>query len=387
MTAGANIFTVPKLRDNGAALGQISFISGMVCVLVMGLFYGFLLLAALGGCIFALCSVLLYEWSRRTVVDRNFFGGLAGEVPAAVCEVGPYQYTRHPFYLSYIVAFVGVAVALPSLIVAGVCLLNVGLFVYMAFDDERVLLGSALGANYKSYKMRVGMFYLESQGSDKHRECSMMFLPKRVYQGAAMARTFSRYAGTVVMVLLSSHTMAAGKDAGCAAELKVTPIHKQVPIIHDHLLDVHFFRVTIHNVGTESLLLVQPGDGSGSNLRTPYVSWEVHNLSGLVSQKYVALEDDGINAVASNELIRLSPKASVELSGWIPPLVVDGPGIYRIRIRYVNNPDEKWRGKPLGKHDPEALRLIKLSNACDLTSDAVEIEAVADTKASARQSN
>jgi protein-S-isoprenylcysteine O-methyltransferase Ste14 len=158
MTAGANIFTVPKLRDNGATLGQISFISGMVCVLVMGLFYGLALPLALCGCIFALCSVLLYDWSRRTVVDRHFYIGLAGEVPPAVCDAGPYRYVRHPFYLSYMVAFLGVAVAFPSFIVAGVCLLNIGLFVYMAIDDERVLLQSSLASDYKNYKLRVGMF-------------------------------------------------------------------------------------------------------------------------------------------------------------------------------------------------------------------------------------
>jgi protein-S-isoprenylcysteine O-methyltransferase Ste14 len=158
MKAGANIFIVPKLRDNGAVLGQISFISGMVCVLVMGLFHGLLLPLALCGCTFALCSVLLYEWSRRTVVDRNFYVGLAGEVPPAVCDAGPYRYVRHPFYLSYMVAFVGVAVAFPSLIVVAVCLINVGLFVYMAVDDERVLLQSPFASDYKSYKLRVGMF-------------------------------------------------------------------------------------------------------------------------------------------------------------------------------------------------------------------------------------
>jgi protein-S-isoprenylcysteine O-methyltransferase Ste14 len=158
MTAGANIFTVPKLRDTGAVLGQISFISGMVCVLVMGLFYGLLVPAAVCGAILALVAVLLYEWTRRTVIDRNFYVGLAGEVPAAVCEIGPYRYVRHPFYLSYMLAFLGVAVAFPSLIVSGVCLVNIGLFVYMAIDDERVLLGSAIGADYETYKERVGMF-------------------------------------------------------------------------------------------------------------------------------------------------------------------------------------------------------------------------------------
>jgi protein-S-isoprenylcysteine O-methyltransferase Ste14 len=158
MTAGANTFTVPKLRDNGAMLGQISFISGMVCVLFMGLFYGLWVLPAVCGAIFALGAVMLYEWTRRTVVDRNFYVGLAGEVPPAVCDAGPYQYVRHPFYLSYMVAFVAVAVAFPSFIVSGVCLLNIGLFVYMALDDERELLASTLGADYRAFRGRVGMF-------------------------------------------------------------------------------------------------------------------------------------------------------------------------------------------------------------------------------------
>jgi protein-S-isoprenylcysteine O-methyltransferase Ste14 len=56
------------------------------------------------------------------------------------------------------VAFLAVAVAFPSLIVVGVCVLNMGLFVYMALDDERVLLVSPLGANYLAYRGRVGMF-------------------------------------------------------------------------------------------------------------------------------------------------------------------------------------------------------------------------------------
>jgi protein-S-isoprenylcysteine O-methyltransferase Ste14 len=158
MTAGANIFTVPKLRDTGAVLGQISFVSGMLCVIVMGLFSGLQLPLALCGVIFALCSVMLYEWTRRTVVERNFYVGLSGEVPGDVCDTGPYRFVRHPFYLSYMLAFLGVAVAFPSLIVSGVCALNIGLFVYMALDDERVLLASTMAVDYKSFKMRVGMF-------------------------------------------------------------------------------------------------------------------------------------------------------------------------------------------------------------------------------------
>jgi protein-S-isoprenylcysteine O-methyltransferase Ste14 len=167
MSAGANIFTIPKLRDNGAMLGYWSFISGMLCVLSMGLFSGLLLPMAFGGCILALCSMMLYEWSRRTVVDRNFYIALAGEVPPVLCDAGPYRYVRHPFYLSYMLAFVSVAVAFPSFIVSGVCVLNIGLFAYMALDDEQVLSSSPLGADYNSYKTRVGMF-LPRFGAKRH---------------------------------------------------------------------------------------------------------------------------------------------------------------------------------------------------------------------------
>jgi protein-S-isoprenylcysteine O-methyltransferase Ste14 len=158
MTAGANTFTVPKLRDSGAVLGQISFVSGTACVLIMGLYSGLWVLPAVCGAILALGSLMLYEWTRRTVIDRNFYVALSGEVPGAVCDVGPYHHVRHPFYLSYIAAFVAVAVAFPSLMVSGVCALNIGLFVYMAFDDERVLLRSAIGADYRNYKVRARMF-------------------------------------------------------------------------------------------------------------------------------------------------------------------------------------------------------------------------------------
>jgi hypothetical protein len=51
ISAGANIFTVPKLRDNGAMLGQLSFISRMLCALFMGLFYGLFAPAVLCGAI------------------------------------------------------------------------------------------------------------------------------------------------------------------------------------------------------------------------------------------------------------------------------------------------------------------------------------------------
>lgn len=158
LTAGAKTFAIPALRDGGAQLGQLSFASVMVCVLFFGLYQGLIWYRALCGGVLALMALVLYEWTRRTVMDRHLYTGLGGEVPAAVCESGPYRFVRHPFYLSYMVAFLGAVVAFPSLETAGVCILAIALFIYMAYDDERVLLRSALAADYGAYRRRVGMF-------------------------------------------------------------------------------------------------------------------------------------------------------------------------------------------------------------------------------------
>jgi protein-S-isoprenylcysteine O-methyltransferase Ste14 len=158
LTAGAKTFSVPADRDGGAVLGQVSFVSATLCVLFLGFYQALAWYQVLCGGVLALCSVVLYEWTRRSVLDRHFWTGLGGEVPAAVCEHGPYRFVRHPFYLSYMVAFVGAVVAFPSVVMAAVCVLNIALFVYMVFDDERVLLRSPLAADYEAYRRRVGMF-------------------------------------------------------------------------------------------------------------------------------------------------------------------------------------------------------------------------------------
>jgi hypothetical protein len=61
------------------------------------------------------------------------------------CEQGPYKYVRHPFYMSYMTAFLGMFTAFPGLVTGTRCVLNIMLFIHIAFDDERVLARSRLG--------------------------------------------------------------------------------------------------------------------------------------------------------------------------------------------------------------------------------------------------
>jgi protein-S-isoprenylcysteine O-methyltransferase Ste14 len=104
------------------------------------------------------CAVALYEWTRHTIKDRRFHIAWSGQVPAAVCEEGPYRYVRHPAYASYVLAFAAIPVALPGWIGLAIFLFNAGLFAHAARDDERSMAASTLAAEYARYKARVGMF-------------------------------------------------------------------------------------------------------------------------------------------------------------------------------------------------------------------------------------
>jgi protein-S-isoprenylcysteine O-methyltransferase Ste14 len=81
-------------------------------------------------------------------------------VPDALCESGPYRYIRHPFYLSYVIASLGMLVATANLIAVAAFSFNMILFIYMARDDERTLEASALGDQYRAYRQRVGSLLL-----------------------------------------------------------------------------------------------------------------------------------------------------------------------------------------------------------------------------------
>ncbi len=158
--AGARTF-IRREPSPGAAWGQASFLSGIAAVAWVGLFGGLALDAAVGvALLLAVASVALYEWARHTAGPQTLFIGLSGQIPAALLESGPYRWLRHPFYLSYLVAFGAVAVALHSHLGSAVALANTVLFVVMALHDEHSLARSPLADAYAAYRCRVGVLLL-----------------------------------------------------------------------------------------------------------------------------------------------------------------------------------------------------------------------------------
>jgi len=157
--AGARTFTSSGTDDAGAIWAQISFgFTGALPTITLGLVVPIRLYNAVGAIAVLICSLTLYEWARHTIWGRSFYIAWSGDVPEALCDRGPYAHVRHPIYASYILAFLAVLVALPTLITLAAFVFNAGLFTHAALSDERSLTSGAFGAEYARYKERTGMF-------------------------------------------------------------------------------------------------------------------------------------------------------------------------------------------------------------------------------------
>lgn len=103
-------------------------------------------------------ALALFSWAAWTNRTRKLGLAFAGAVPSHVQTGGPYALVRHPFYASYLLAFVGGAVAagtawlVPAVVAGG--------FTYWraARDEEAAFARGPLAAAYRAYAARAGMF-------------------------------------------------------------------------------------------------------------------------------------------------------------------------------------------------------------------------------------
>jgi len=160
MQAGARtLHFTPGEAGPGAAIAQGMFVfGGIIPIWFLGLYQPIHFINGIvAACILMTC-ISLYEWARHAIWGRRFGVGLGDHVPDELCESGPYRYIRHPIYLAYVLAYVAGLVALPHWVTGALLVANIGLFGYMAKDDEKTISTSPLAADYASYRERAGMF-------------------------------------------------------------------------------------------------------------------------------------------------------------------------------------------------------------------------------------
>lgn len=97
----------------------------------------------------------LFWWSVRTAKGLDFaFSDSVG----SIVTNGPYALVRHPFYVSYMAAWLGSAILFSSPIL-WITLLYLGAFYYLsARREEGVILRSSQAGQYLHYSRNVGMF-------------------------------------------------------------------------------------------------------------------------------------------------------------------------------------------------------------------------------------
>jgi len=79
--------------------------------------------------------------------------------PQHVVTYGAYRWIRHPFYAAFIAAFLAAAVFLPHWVTLGALAYACIALNLTARREERRLVGSAFGSEYRQYLERTGRFF------------------------------------------------------------------------------------------------------------------------------------------------------------------------------------------------------------------------------------
>lgn len=108
------------------------------------------------GCFLA--SIAIFAWAvqhtRRTPPTVAF----STDEPVFLLHRGPYQYVRHPFYLSYLLFWAGTAVSSPGLLPWAAPAVMLLIYFDAARREEQKFARSDLAAAYHQYRARAGMF-------------------------------------------------------------------------------------------------------------------------------------------------------------------------------------------------------------------------------------
>lgn len=80
------------------------------------------------------------------------------DTPIQIVTWGAYRRIRHPFYASFLLTQTAAVLALPNAVTVGALLYTIGILSYTARREERRLLASELGKEYRSYMIATGRF-------------------------------------------------------------------------------------------------------------------------------------------------------------------------------------------------------------------------------------
>ena len=104
-------------------------------------------------------ATMLFGWTLRASRSARLKLIFDPDSPQYILRAGPYRYVRHPFYASYILFWLGCAVATIHPVNIAYVLALVPLLILAAREEEKGFDRSPHAADYAAYRRSAGLFW------------------------------------------------------------------------------------------------------------------------------------------------------------------------------------------------------------------------------------
>ncbi len=157
MTGG--FFTAIEKPSTGAwiirILGSAFVVLHSVLIITFPSFHD---MKAIIGLLLYLASFSLFWWAIAINRPRPLSIAFSADTPMRLVSGGPYKFIRHPFYVSYLLAWFAGAIATANWILIATCFVMGVIYVKAALFEEAKFQQSDLSHSYQTYRGETGMF-------------------------------------------------------------------------------------------------------------------------------------------------------------------------------------------------------------------------------------
>jgi protein-S-isoprenylcysteine O-methyltransferase Ste14 len=102
-------------------------------------------------------SLALFWWTVKTTRQQRLTIAFTPDLPIFIHTKGPYALVRHPFYLSYLIFWIGTALCGKGIFPWTMPIVMAGLYIAAARAEEQKFAISSLNETYKAYREQTGM--------------------------------------------------------------------------------------------------------------------------------------------------------------------------------------------------------------------------------------
>lgn len=148
---------VTRYRSGLAPLGTVLGIVVLGAITYEPLEDGAAVALALAA-VMMLGAIALFWSSVKAFGNRRPRIAFSAGSPDALVVDGPYRFVRHPFYVAYMLFWIGGFAVAPSLLTLAAPVIMGSLYYRAAWREEQSILSSALGSAYTEYSKSSGMF-------------------------------------------------------------------------------------------------------------------------------------------------------------------------------------------------------------------------------------